>query len=282
MTLTSDLAIDYERFNPDNAAEETKKHCDELEKVMRAAPTWWDLGAPRYREMMESGDAGRRKPTRLPNAYDIQIPSREPGRDIPVRVYKPDDKAPSRGIILHAHGGGWKLLFLAGESGGAHMAVLAALELIRSRPQHELRGLVLPYGNYTLDLGLPSMVGFSKPIPIDQETCTHFTEAYTPGWTVEARRNPLASPLYEDLRGLAASTPSGKLPPALFLCGTNDPLFDDSLLFAVKWMTAGSEAVLKVFPGAPHLFNTRELEVARESFKYEAEFLLGKMQDVVY
>ncbi|KAI0545611.1 acetyl esterase [Xylaria curta] len=337
MPLASDITINYSRFNPDNATEDTKKYTEFLEKMTTESPNWWDVGAPRFREMMEAGEIGGLKPTRLPEAYDIKIPSREPGRDIPVRVLKPDNGKPSKGILLHAHGGGYclgshdavdellkfyastcqltamsvgyrlapehpwpagredcidvaehlvdhgeaehggKLLFLAGESGGAHMAVLVAFALIRSRSQHVLKGLVFPYGNFNVAMDFPSMVGFDRKILINHDICLHFMDAYTPGWTTEERRNPLVSPLYEDLRALALSTPTGKLPPALFLCGTNDPVHDDTLLMGMKWLTSGSEAIIKIFPGAPHAYNLGNLDIAKESFGYEAEFLLGKM-----
>ncbi|KAI8949826.1 acetyl esterase [Xylaria longipes] len=314
MPLTSDITINYPKFDPDNATEDAKKYSDLLEKMTVESPYWWEVGAPRFPEMMEAGEIGGLKPTRLPGAQEFKIPSREPGRDIPVRVYKPDNGEPSKGILLHARGGGYclgshdsadellkfyantcqvtamsvgyrlapehpwpagredcidvaehlvnhgeaehggKLLFLASESGGAHMMVLAAFALIRSRPQHVPKGLVLPYGNYTVAMGLPSMVGFDKKILINQEIVQQFTDAYTPGWTAEERRNPLVSPLFADLRALAVSTPNMKLPPALLLCGTNDPLLDDTLL-----MGGG------------------DLDIAKESFGYEAGFLLGKL-----
>ncbi|KAI0438462.1 acetyl esterase [Xylaria telfairii] len=337
MPLTSDLTINYTRFDPDNTAKDTKEYSDLLEKATTATPNWWDVGAPRFREMMEAGEISGLKPSRLPSAYDINLPSREPGRAIPVRVYQPANGEPSQGILLHAHGGGYslgshdsiddllnfyatacrvtamsvgyrlapehpwpagaedcidaatyladhgeadhgaKLSFLAGESAGAHLMALAAFALIRSRPRHELKGLVFPYGLYTMAMGLPSMVGFERPILINEEMVRRFVDIVTPGWTVEARRRPLVSPLFEDLRALAAMTPSGKLPPALFLCGTNDPLLDDTLLMGVKWLASGSEAVIKVFPGAPHVYNGGPIDIAKESFEYEAEFLLGKM-----
>jgi acetyl esterase len=53
------------------------------------------------------------------------------------------------------------------------------------------------------------------------------------------------SPLYADLTGL---------PPALFSCGTLDPLLDDTLFIAARWQAAGSAARLAIYPGAPHEF----------------------------
>ncbi|KAI1427354.1 acetyl esterase [Xylaria sp. FL1777] len=292
MLLTGDIVINYSRLDPNNTTEDAKKHGDFLEKATNAVPRWYEVGAVRYREMIEAGDVGGLKPVNLAEAQEINIPSREPGRDIPVRVYKLDNGEASKGILLHIHGGGYtigshrhidgllkfyantcqvtalsagyrlapehpwpagcedcidvaehladgggaayggKLLFLAGESSGANLAILTAFELLRSRPAHVPRGLVLPYGNYSIAPGLPSMESTSW-------TCTRRG----------GRRNPLASPLFEDLRGLAESTPDKKLPPALFMVGTNDPVLDDTLLMGVKWLASGSEAIVKIFPG---------------------------------
>jgi alpha/beta hydrolase fold len=58
-------------------------------------------------------------------------------------------------------------------------------------------------------------------------------------------RDADVSPLYADLTGL---------PPVLFSCGTLDPLLDDTLFMAARWRTAGGEAQLAIYPGAPHEF----------------------------
>lgn len=51
---------------------------------------------------------------------------------------------------------GAPLRFLGGESAGACLATLSALQLIRSRPSYKLSGIVLPYGLFDLTLGLPT------------------------------------------------------------------------------------------------------------------------------
>ena len=53
-----------------------------------------------------------------------------------------------------------------------------------------------------------------------------FADCFLPGMTDEERRAPGVSPLYADLRDL---------PPALFSCGTLDPLLDDSLFMEARW-----------------------------------------------
>lgn len=45
-----------------------------------------------------------------------------------------------------------------------------------------------------------------------------------------------------------------KLPPALFTCGSEDPLLDDTVFMGAKWQMWGNEAVVKVYNGAPHGF----------------------------
>jgi len=65
--------------------------------------------------------------------------------------------------------------------------------------------------------------------------------------TEEEKRHPSVSPLYADLEPLR-----GKLPPALFTCGTEDCLLDDTMFMSTKWLMAGGEAFVKFIPGAPH------------------------------
>jgi acetyl esterase/lipase len=48
------------------------------------------------------------RPPILDNGKDSKIPSREAGREIPIRVFSPDSE-PVKGVFLHIHGGGWVL-----------------------------------------------------------------------------------------------------------------------------------------------------------------------------
>jgi acetyl esterase/lipase len=67
--------------------------------------------------------------------------------------------------------------------------------------------------------------------------------------TLEQKKHPSISPYFENLEKYR-----GRLPSALFTCGTEDPLLDDSVAMATKWLMAGGEAILKIYPGAPHGF----------------------------
>ena len=74
-----------------------------------------------------------------------------------------------------------------------------------------------------------------------------FREALLPGWTPLQWKDPAVSPFFQDLTDM-------KLPPALFTCGTEDALLDDTMMMAVKWMMNGNEAIVKLYEGAPHGF----------------------------
>ena len=42
------------------------------------------------------------------------------------------------------------------------------------------------------------------------------------------------------------------MPPALFTVGTADPLLDDSLFMYSRWIAAGNQAELAIYPGEGH------------------------------
>ena len=70
-----------------------------------------------------------------------------------------------------------------------------------------------------------------------------FANAFLP--TVTDRRVPDISPLYADLKGLC---------PALFSVGTSDALLDDTLFMYARWIAAGNDAELAIYPGGAHGF----------------------------
>jgi len=111
MPLTSDIALDASRFAQENISEETKKLNATLEATTRAGPNWYDteVGVEKYRELWEKGKGLLPAPEFLHGSMAAMMPSRNPELDIPVRVYRPDNRQPSRGIFLHFHGGGWVL-----------------------------------------------------------------------------------------------------------------------------------------------------------------------------
>jgi acetyl esterase/lipase len=168
---------------------------------------------------------------------------------------------------------------VGGAFAGANFAALVTLQLIRSRPQHQLDALLLVNGIFDLTLNLPSTVESRPSIVIDRPMIEKFIEAYTAGASTETRRNPLMSLLYADLHELVTESPFGMLPPALFTCGTADPVVDDSVLMSVKWIATGSEAVIKLYPGAPHMFTAfKGSKVADDAAADTAAFLDEKLE----
>lgn len=124
--------------------------------------------------------------------------------------------------------------------------MLTYLYLARARSDFQLSGLLFNYGIFDLSF-LPQVHNFRRrdTLVLDKELLEHFIQAFCPGMSLEQRRNPSVSPFYQDLRGL-------KLPPAMFACGTEDCLLDDTVMMSVKWQVHGGEAVVRIFPGAPH------------------------------
>lgn len=147
---------------------------------------------------------------------------------------------------------GIPLAFVGGESAGAHLSLLVTLHLLQhATPKYasfRFRGLLLHFGCFTM-VWTPSVYNFRKPEPLvlDRDLMDHFIQAFLPGMSEEEKRHPSVSPLYADLEPLR-----GRLPPALFTCGTEDCLLDDTMFMSTKWLMGGGEAVVKIIPGAPH------------------------------
>ena len=137
-------------------------------------------------------------------------------------------------------------LLIGGESAGAH---LSAVTLLRLRDRHSSAnrfcGANLVFGAY--DLSFPPSATGTGMQPghdlLDPESMRFMVEQFTSGMAPYERRTPDLSPLFADLSGL---------PPALFTVGTADHLIDDSLFMAARWVTAGCDAELLVYPDAPH------------------------------
>ena len=110
MPITSDLVLDVSKFLLSSVSEETRKTNSVVEDITIKSPQWHEVGVAKYRQMRETGETPLPVPVYLPAAQDATVPSRDAGRDIPIRVYEPDNGQPSKGIFLHFHGGGFVLL----------------------------------------------------------------------------------------------------------------------------------------------------------------------------
>jgi acetyl esterase/lipase len=159
---------------------------------------------------------------------------------------------------------GSSVLTLGGESAGA---TLAAAVVVRMRDRHQytgFRGVNLCYGNYDSTMTPSQTLLGKKGLFVRTTAIEKFAEAYAPA-PID-RRNPDISPLYADLKGL---------PPALFTVGTRDPLLDDTLFMYARWIAAGNQAELAIYPGGSHAFNVFPLPLAAEANARCDEFLNG-------
>lgn len=151
---------------------------------------------------------------------------------------------------LHAlrrrHGIRPQQVVIAGESAGAHLALLTVLRL---REQGiRLAGASLTYGLFDLGNHLPSRdVADAGNLVIDAQACRFYVRILL-GDDADAD-DPAVSPLQ-----LPASALVG-LPPALFSVGTLDPLHDDSVRMHARWRSAGNPGWLAVYEQAPHAFD---------------------------
>ena len=83
-------------------------------------------------------------------------------------------------------------------------------------------------------------------------------------------KNPLASALYGDLRGL---------PPIRIHVGDDELLLDDSRRYVERAVSAGVDAELGVWMGMPHGFvaYTREFDAARQALDAIGAFLTARL-----
>ncbi|HST17486.1 MAG TPA: alpha/beta hydrolase [Gaiellaceae bacterium] len=160
-------------------------------------------------------------------------------------------------------------LALGGESAGAHLAVVTLVRL-RDRQGVDVRSAFaaanLSFGPFDLT-GTPSrFLWGGRELVLSDTTMSWFVENYVPSLSDAERRDPDVSPLYADLRDL---------PPALFTCGTLDPLLDDTLFMEARWRAAGNEATLSIVPDAVHGFVAFDIEAARRSRAQQYAFVGG-------
>ncbi|CCT74163.1 related to lipase/esterase [Fusarium fujikuroi IMI 58289] len=143
---------------------------------------------------------------------------------------------------------GGPLRLFAGKSSGAYLAVWTAISL---RDDHgvdtkaTLAGLVCSYGTYDISY-TPSLLRHKRNIIVGRESMFRLMDAAFPPEQVVNRKDASVSPLYADLKNL---------PPALFLCGTEDAVVDDSVFIGARWSLAGNKAEVKLVPKGFHAFS---------------------------
>jgi acetyl esterase len=149
---------------------------------------------------------------------------------------------------------GTDVLTIGGESAGGH---LTAVTILRMRDRHgytAFRGANIVYGAFDLSM-TPSQRRFGNTrLVLRTIDMQQFYNAFLP--TIADRRVPDISPLYAELTDLC---------PALFSVGTKDALLDDTLFMHARWVAAGNQAELAIYPGGAHgftLFPSRLSEAA--------------------
>jgi len=145
-------------------------------------------------------------------------------------------------------------LSIGGESAGATLSVPT---LTRMRDKHGFTGFRaanLSYGNFDSTM-TPSQhwIGDSSFF-LESRDIQYCTSQYAPD--PATRRSPDMSALYANLKDM---------PPALFTVGTMDAFLDDSLFVYARWIAAGNEAELAVYPGGIHGFTMFPYTLATEA-----------------
>jgi acetyl esterase/lipase len=157
---------------------------------------------------------------------------------------------------------GNEILTIGGESAGAHLCAVTMLRLRDRLGYTGFRGANLVYGAFDLSL-TPSQRSFGdRRLVLRTIDIQQFANAFLP--TVTERRVPDISPLYADLGGLC---------PALFSIGTQDALVDDTLFMHARWIAAGNEADLAIYPGGAHGFTLFPNRLADEAAARSEAFL---------
>lgn len=146
---------------------------------------------------------------------------------------------------------GTEALTIGGESAGGH---LSAVTLLRMRDKHGytgFKGANLVFGAFDMSM-TPSQRQFgNERLILRTVDIEKFGDAFLPNG--EDRRDPDISPLFARLHDM---------PPALFTVGTRDALMDDSFFMHARWIAAGNQGELSVYPGGAHGFIAFPGEIA--------------------
>ncbi|HMC66338.1 MAG TPA: alpha/beta hydrolase fold domain-containing protein [Gemmataceae bacterium] len=155
--------------------------------------------------------------------------------------------------------------FIAGDSAGGSLT-LATLLALRDR-RLLLPACGIPLSPTTdLTLASESLKTVNDPI-ISAKTMPVLRDHYL-GKTDP--RNPLASPVFGDYRGI---------PPLLIQVGEHEMLRDDSIRVAKKARSDGIRVKLEVWPGMFHVFQSHEplLPEGREAIDHIADFMRSSL-----
>ena len=132
-------------------------------------------------------------------------------------------------------------LAVGGDSAGGNLAAV----LCQTTRDEALRPCfqLLVYPALDMTLSLPSITTYARGFFLEKETMEWFRSHYLPAGT--SLRDPLASPLHGDCRGL---------PPALVMTAGFDPLRDEGEAYAGRLREAGVPVEYRLYPSLFHGF----------------------------
>lgn len=156
-----------------------------------------------------------------------------------------------------------KATFVAGDSAGGNLT-LATLLALRDRQRPLPAGGIAISAATDFTLESESLKTVHDPI-ISARTMPEFRDRYL-GKTDP--RNPLASPVFGDYRGI---------PPLLIQVGEHEMLRDDSVRVAKKALACGIPVKFAVWPGMVHVFQIRGLPESRQAIDEIADFMRSKL-----
>lgn len=172
-------------------------------------------------------------------------------------------------VWLRKHAGEWGIdpdrIALGGDSAGANLALSTAMQL-RDAQQNFPKGLLLLYGVFAHDHDTTSHRTFGR-----DERYTLSSAAMDFCW-----RMYLEDPAQDqDVRAAPLLGELDHLPPCHLVCGSLDPLLDDSNRLHEKLLEAGVASTLEVVPGVTHSFLSffDKLQAARNAWRGAADFL---------
>jgi acetyl esterase/lipase len=164
---------------------------------------------------------------------------------------------------------GSSALLIGGESAGANLSVVT---LVRMRDRHGFtgfRGANLVYGCFDISMTPSQRNWGDRNLIISTPTIEYFNNHYVP--RIEKRDDPDVSPLYANL---------STMPPSLFTVGTLDPLLDDTLFMHARWLAAGNEAELALYPGGTHVFNFFPIKMAGKANELMWRYLEKRLNNI--
>ncbi|MBK0401031.1 alpha/beta hydrolase [Limibaculum sp. M0105] len=202
------------------------------------------------------------------DGYNQRI-ARETGLDVVSAEYRlsPENRWPGCAEDCEA-AARWVLetrpgpVLIGGESAGGHLSMVTFLRLAAAGLADRIAGLVLNYGVFDMRM-TPSARNWGQRYLILSTPVIDWFAQNLLG--AADRADPGVSPLLAPL--------PARLPPALFQCGTADPLIDDTLFMGQRWQAAGGRAEVAIYPGGVHAFDCFDLGIARQSRAREAAFL---------